>query len=64
MSNETTSQDILNEVAKIWNIRDISAYRVVFVHYKYGEKLLDNYECLLTVIGNYEAHGISKIFGK
>lgn len=64
VSQESTSMDILNQVAEVWDIRDIDAYRVSFVHNKYGEKLLDNDEWPLNMIENFESHGITKLFGK
>jgi hypothetical protein len=63
-SDETTAQDLLDQVSEIWDIRDIDAYRVSFVHYKHGEKQLDFDECPLQMMDNFEAHGVNKIFGK
>lgn len=64
VSEETSAQDLLDQVAEIWDIRDIECYRISFVHYKHGEKLLDFDECPLQMIENYEATGVNKFFGK
>jgi len=52
---ETTTLQILSTIQTQWNIRDINTYRVCFVSEKYGEKILDHYECPIQVIQNYEA---------
>lgn len=52
---ETRTKDILEEINKTWFIRDINAFRICFVTEKYGEKILDEYECPCQVIETYEA---------
>lgn len=55
LSYETTTQEILNEIAEQWDIRDIKMFRICFVSEKYGEKTLDLHECPCQVIENFEA---------
>jgi hypothetical protein len=52
---ETTTQIILKEINKNWDIRDIDSFRVCFLSEKYGEKVLDLYECPWQVQENFEA---------
>lgn len=59
---ETTTQEILQDFNKEWDIRDIDMYRVCFVSEKYGEKILDLHEWPIQVLENYSATSKSSSF--
>lgn len=59
---ETTTQEILQDFNKEWDVRDIEMYRVCFVSEKYGEKILDIHECPIQVLENYSATSKSSSF--
>jgi len=50
---ESSWKHILNELNLEWDVRDIESFRICFVSEKYGEKILDLYECPLQVIENH-----------
>lgn len=53
---ETISKEIIKnfDVSGKFNLVDRDMYSLVFLHSKYGEKILDDYECPIQLLENVE----------
>lgn len=58
-----TCGEIIESINKQYNgmFEPIEDHAIMFIHQKYGEKILDKYECPLQIIENYsESEGFFK----
>ena len=66
LGHDTTCRNILLHLNKKYKscFMNITDYSIAFVHYKYGEKIMDEYECPLQLLENLQEKFLGSVAHK